>query len=144
MQKTAKDLGTSGRDNAYGYGLVQAKAALDYLKGSTPPPSTATTATVTSVTYSTQGGRGQGRDLGITVTVKDNLGTAVANATVSVNVYLGGTLVGSASNTTGSGGTTSFVIRNAPSGTYTTTITGVNAAGLTWDGKTPPNSFTKP
>jgi len=32
LQKTAKDLGAAGRDTSYGYGLVQAKAALDYLK----------------------------------------------------------------------------------------------------------------
>ncbi|PWW06868.1 MULTISPECIES: S8 family serine peptidase [Pseudidiomarina] len=31
LTNTAKDLGTSGKDNAYGYGLVQAKAAVDYL-----------------------------------------------------------------------------------------------------------------
>jgi len=38
LQKTAKDLGPAGKDNAYGYGLVQAKAALDYLGGALPPP----------------------------------------------------------------------------------------------------------
>ena len=31
LSTTAEDLGTAGRDNAYGYGLVQAKAATDYL-----------------------------------------------------------------------------------------------------------------
>ncbi|AOS96058.1 Subtilisin Carlsberg precursor [Microbulbifer aggregans] len=31
MNATAEDLGAAGRDNAYGYGLVQAKAAFDYL-----------------------------------------------------------------------------------------------------------------
>ncbi len=31
LQATAQDLGAAGRDNAYGYGLVQAKAAFDYL-----------------------------------------------------------------------------------------------------------------
>ncbi len=36
--KTAEDLGVAGKDNSYGYGLVQAKAALDYLGGGTPPP----------------------------------------------------------------------------------------------------------
>lgn len=37
IDKSAKDLGAAGRDNAYGYGLIQAKAALDYLVS--PPPS---------------------------------------------------------------------------------------------------------
>lgn len=31
LTSTAKDLGAGGRDDAYGYGLVQAKAALDFL-----------------------------------------------------------------------------------------------------------------
>lgn len=31
LQATAKDLGAVGRDNAYGHGLVQTKAAVDYL-----------------------------------------------------------------------------------------------------------------
>jgi len=31
LTSTAEDLGAAGRDNAYGYGLVQAKAAVDYL-----------------------------------------------------------------------------------------------------------------
>ena len=31
LHASAKDLGAAGRDNAYGYGLVQAKAAVDYL-----------------------------------------------------------------------------------------------------------------
>ena len=31
LTSTAEDLGTAGRDNAYGYGLVQAKAAVEYL-----------------------------------------------------------------------------------------------------------------
>jgi serine protease len=33
LQATAEDLGAAGRDNAYGYGLVRAKAALDRLLG---------------------------------------------------------------------------------------------------------------
>jgi subtilisin family serine protease len=32
LQKTAEDLGTAGRDNSYGHGLVRARAALDYLE----------------------------------------------------------------------------------------------------------------
>jgi PKD repeat protein len=34
LESTAQDLGTAGRDNSYGHGLVQAKAALDLLMGS--------------------------------------------------------------------------------------------------------------
>ena len=38
LAATAKDLGSTGRDSTYGYGLIRAKAALDYMVGSTPPP----------------------------------------------------------------------------------------------------------
>jgi subtilisin family serine protease len=36
LNATAEDLGTAGRDNAYGYGLVQAAAALDFLVNGGP------------------------------------------------------------------------------------------------------------
>ncbi len=43
MNNTAEDRGSAGRDNYYGYGIVKAKAAFDYLAsgcdgGGTPPP----------------------------------------------------------------------------------------------------------
>ncbi len=36
LERTAQDLGAAGRDNYYGHGLVQAKAALDYLRARYP------------------------------------------------------------------------------------------------------------
>jgi serine protease len=36
LERTAQDLGAAGRDNYYGHGLVQAKAALDYLRSRYP------------------------------------------------------------------------------------------------------------
>jgi serine protease len=38
LQQTAQDLGADGRDNAYGYGLVQAHDAWVYLGGGSEPP----------------------------------------------------------------------------------------------------------
>jgi serine protease len=37
LESTAEDLGVAGRDNYFGWGLVQAKAAYDLLAGGTPP-----------------------------------------------------------------------------------------------------------
>ena len=48
---SAKDLGTAGRDNNFGYGLVQAKAAYDYLLS--PPPVPVYTSSRASVAFST-------------------------------------------------------------------------------------------
>ncbi len=103
-----------------------------------------TSLTVTAITYATEGGRNGDRHLAITVALEDDLGNPVAGASVSLtldnpdaNLSLPGT------GTTGSGGTVTFTLKNAPFGTYTTTITGATADGLTWDGITPDNGFTK-
>lgn len=53
LQATAEDRGAAGRDNAYGYGIVRARAALDHLAGGTPPPSN--TAPVASFAFSCDG-----------------------------------------------------------------------------------------
>jgi hypothetical protein len=44
---------------------------------------------------------------------------------------------------TNSNGVIAATFKNAPSGTYVTTITDVSAAGLIWDGVTPVNSLVK-
>ncbi|MDO8648636.1 MAG: S8 family peptidase [Candidatus Peregrinibacteria bacterium] len=102
------------------------------------PPTIATGVGVTSVTYALSG-----RDLLITHTAKNNLGANVPNATIVTRLRLGTTRTWNASGTTGSNGTVVFRLRRAPSGCYTTEITGVNSTGLTWDGVTPSNSFCK-
>ncbi len=51
---------------------------------------------------------------------------------------------GGGTETTDASGEVSLGVKNAPSGTYSTTVTNVTSTGgLTWDGTTPPNSFTK-
>jgi len=104
------------------------------------PPAEPTTVSVDSITYSTIGG---GRHLLITVTLVDDFGNPVAGASVSIDTYLDGSLYAKGTGTTGTDGTLTYRLKNAPSGTYTTTVTDVTAAGLTWDGGTPENSFTK-
>ncbi|NLD45283.1 MAG: S8 family peptidase, partial [Chloroflexi bacterium] len=48
MQATAEDLGAAGRDTSFGYGLVRAKLALDYLGGGTPPVNNAPSVSISS------------------------------------------------------------------------------------------------
>ena len=62
---------------------------------------------------------------------------------MSISVDQDGSIWATAAGTTGSDGTATFVASNFPSGCYTTTITGVTADGLTWDGMTPPNEKCK-
>ena len=107
-------------------------------------PSEPTTVSVSSIDYSTEGGRDGKRHLLITVTLIDDLDNLVADASVSITVYLDGSPYGSYTGTTGADGTVTFKANNAPSGTYSTTVTAVTAEELTWDGITPEeNSCTK-
>jgi len=120
LDATAEDLGAAGRDVAYGYGLVQAKAALDYLGGGTPPPPedgviTATVSTDKS-TYSDR------ETVRITVSAVDEEGVAVSNANVSVSIT---TPRGTTTTLSGVTGTTGAVtltyrvsVRKYGSGTY--------------------------
>ena len=103
-----------------------------------------TTVSVSSIDYSTEGGRDGKRHRLITVTLIDDLDNLVADASVSITVYLDGSPYGSYTGTTGADGTVTFKANNAPSGTYSTTVTAVTAEELTWDGITPEeNSCTK-
>lgn len=104
---------------------------------------TTSTVSVASVTYTTDGGKSADKHLNVTVALVDDQGNPVGGASVSVRLDLNGNLYGNATGTTGGDGKVVFTAKNAPSGTYTTTATDVTASGLTWDGTTPENSFTK-
>ena len=108
-----------------------------------PAPTSATEVIVNAITYSTDGGNNGTKHLNITVSLLDDLGNVVAGASVSIDLYRAGSKVASGAGTTGIGGTVTFSLKNAPSGIYSTTVTAVTANGLTWDGVTPSNSFTK-
>lgn len=108
-----------------------------------PAPSEPTTVSVKSISYRTEGGRNQDKHLLITVALIDDLDNPIAGASVSIDVDRDGSDYGSDTGTTGTSGTVTFQTNNAPSGTYTTTVTDVIAGGLTWDDDTPDNSFDK-
>lgn len=116
--------------------------ALSAESGSEPDP--VGTVHVASIGYTTHGGRFGDRHLTVGVSLVDGTGAPVANASVSIELSRDGSSYGTASGTTGSGGSASFSFNNAPSGTYETVVTAVTAAGMEWDEVTPPNSFTKP
>lgn len=107
-----------------------------------PPPEG--TVSVSSIAYSGSGGPQQNRHLQVTITLVDDGGNPVAGASVSatlLNQSTGATW--NRSGTSGSNGTFSFQLNNAPSGCYTTTVTDVSADGLDWDGQTPENDHCK-
>jgi len=108
----------------------------------TVSPVTVSTVSVDSVTYSTEGGKNKDKHLTVSIHVSDDSGNNVSGASVSIQLS-NGSSSWTATGTTTSIGNIDFTLKNSPSGTYTTTITNVIASGLTWDGVTPPNSFTK-
>jgi len=103
---------------------------------------TGTAVGVDSITYSTEGGKNKDKHLTVSVHVSDDSGNNVSGASISVQLSNGNSSW-TATGTTSSTGDAGFTLKKAPSGTYTTTITNVIASGLTWDGLTPPNTFTK-
>ncbi len=109
------------------------------------PPAEATTVSVDLIEYAVAGGRNHDKNLLITVTLADDLGNIVAGASVSIrldNTTKNRSWTGT--STTGTNGTVTFSLRNAPSGWYTTVVTNVTVAGLKWDPEdTPPNGFDK-
>ena len=108
-----------------------------------PASSEPTTAIVNSITYTTEGGKNSDKHLNIYIAVIDDFGNPVANASVSIELYLDTVRKAAGTGTTGSNGMVTFTYKNAPSGHYETKITGVAATGLTWDGATPPNGYDK-
>lgn len=100
-------------------------------------------AIVECITYSSTGGPNSDRNLFIEVLIQDDGGAPVAGASVSVSVDLNGSLFGTASASTGSDGTVTFQAKNSPNGCFVTDVTGVSAAGLSFDGTEPANGFEK-
>lgn len=89
---------------------------------------------VVDVTYSLFGGKSRDRDLQITLSLQNNLGNPVSNASVSITLYRDGVAVGSATTSTLADGTASFVASRLLSGCYTTKVINIQADGLTWNG----------
>jgi hypothetical protein len=96
------------------------------------------------IEYSTTGGRAADKHLQVQLSCVDGDGNPVSGAGVAIeitNTTDGSVAAGSA--TTDSGGSVLFEWKNAPNGVFVTEVTNVTAGGLTWDGKTPSNSYSK-
>ncbi len=109
----------------------------------TVTPASSSIATVNSITYFTEGGRGNSLHLRSVVEVVDTNGAPVPNAGVSIDLYLDSALYKSLTGVTGADGKVIFKISRAPSGCYNTIVTSVSAAGFNWDGNYPANEFCK-
>ena len=108
-----------------------------------PAPTEATIASVNSISYATSGGKNSDKHLSVTAAVVDNLGSPVMSASVSITLSHDSGTSWNGTGTTGTNGTITFTLKNAPSGCYKTAVTNVVAEGLTWDGLTPTNGICK-
>ncbi len=96
MTSTAEDLGTSGRDNLYGYGLVDAEAA------ALPQPDTHDVA-ITAISAPGSIVKGDTATIGVTV---ENQGTYTETTTVTLTDTYDGGVIGDESVTLGAGSST--------------------------------------
>ena len=107
------------------------------------PPVSNDVVSVSDIDYWTSGGKGGAAHLEFRIFVVDDTSTPVAGASLSLDLYLGDSVFSSYSGITDTSGTVSFKIPGAPSGLYTSIVTGVVAEGYAWDGETPFNEFEK-
>jgi subtilisin family serine protease len=115
LQKTANDLGAAGRDTSYGFGLVQAKAALDFIRsggsgGDTTPPA------ISNVTTQKTG---KGGTFKITWTTDEPSTSVVTFTGGATGSYTDSTLVTSHS----------MSFRGKNNVTYTFNVSSTDAAG---------------
>jgi len=152
LEQTATDLGDSGRDNTYGYGLVNAYAALGWSAtpgSNNPPASELTTMHVEDIAMpsnSLSRGRWAWYQGIATVTILDSSENPVEGATVEGD--WSGLYSGYASGITDANGEVTFEtdwIRG--SGTFTFTVDNVTKEGWTYnssENKETSNSITVP
>ena len=100
------------------------------------------TVSVVSITYDTTGGQNNDEHLLTTVALENGFNLPVAGALVSISLKnITTSVITMGDGTTGTDGTITLTLRNAPSGTYVTTIIDVVSVGLIWDNVTPVNEL---
>jgi serine protease len=112
LQQTALDLGTEGRDNAYGYGLVQAANALQFLRDHKPTATPTATSTGTPTPTSTS------------TPTPTKTGTPTSTSTSTPTHTSTGTLT--PSPTTSATGTATATRTSTQTSTHTPTATNVS------------------
>ncbi|HEX9793612.1 MAG TPA: S8 family serine peptidase [Planctomycetota bacterium] len=98
-------------------------------------------AIVDCISYQTIGGRRNDRHLNVTIKIVDDANNPVAGASVSATIH--GPKTNSFTLTTDALGQVTYRVKKANNGCYTTDVTAVSAAGLSFDGTEPTNGFQK-
>lgn len=129
LTATAQDLGAAGRDVYYGYGLVQAKAAIESLVGSGGTTTTVHVADLDSAkTFSKNKWTAT-----VTIKVVDQSGAPVSGAVVTGGWSAGYTGTGTCTTTTAGTCSVTTGSMKLTVTSVTFTVNGVTGTGLTYD-----------
>ena len=136
LQVTAEDRGAGGRDNAYGWGVIQAKAALDYLQGGgggdpdpEPDPEVVAKVGTLSLTKST---KGKNTSATASVRIVDAGGASLGSATVT-GCFSGAIDRCSSATTSSSGQATFSTPKYKGTGAVTFCVTNVTGPNDSFD-----------
>jgi len=129
LHDTADDLGPAGKDEKYGYGIVDADEACGVEAPPSPPGGKIHVGDI-SMWYTK---RGVNYIIYTKVPILDENNQPVQDATVYLETSLPDGTVQSFSGTTDSEGTVTFSLRSKLTGTYTSTVTDVVKSGWTYD-----------
>ncbi len=127
LQQTAQDLGTAGRDVYYGYGLVQAKAAITALTGGGGTTGELHVGNLTA----TKAIKGSKWSATVTITVLDQNNAVVSGAIVTG--AWSGAKTGTATCTTGTTGTCAVTASSMTGTSVTLTVTNLAKTGYTYN-----------
>ncbi len=128
LQQTAQDLGASGRDVYYGFGLVQAKAAITALTSGGGGGTNSLHVDALTATKSVKGNRWSTT---VTIRVADQNNAVVSGVVVSGT--FSGAANGGVSCTTGTAGTCSVTASNMTGASVTYTVTNLAKTGYAYN-----------
>ncbi|MGQ0535186.1 MAG: S8 family serine peptidase [Methanobacteriota archaeon] len=130
LETNAEDLGTAGKDNSFGWGLVRP----DLSMGPPLPPPPTSTSHVAGISGSFTHGKANKHDVRCDVSVADQNNAAVSGATVSLTWTKPGGATSAQQAATGGTGVATFVLGNQRThGTYTCAVTDITATGYAYD-----------
>jgi subtilisin len=130
LQNTADDLGVTGWDSKYGYGLVDAYEAVG-VSGEEPPPVTGTMY-VESIIFDSKIA-GPNNFLYTAVKVVDSEGSPLANVRVEMTLTHDSGSSWDFADDTGTDGTVKFTLVKAQNGYYTAEVIKLAFTGYEWD-----------
>ena len=130
IESTADDLGRPGWDREYGWGRINVYNAV---AGGPPPPPPPEGKMHVSAIVMSYVKRGPNYFVYTRVTIVDESDSPVSDATVYLTTTLPDGSTVSDSGATGSDGTVTFSVKSQQTGTYTSEVTDVTHASLTYD-----------